>query len=43
MTKHQKIFNQMLKENKNLLTQDELEILQEIVEIKRKKKSTWGI
>jgi len=32
-----------LKENKKLLTQDELEVLQEILEIKRKIKPTWGI
>ncbi|MEM2768356.1 MAG: translation initiation factor IF-2 [Candidatus Pacearchaeota archaeon] len=32
-----------LKENKNLLSSDELEILREIVEIKRKIKPTWGI
>ena len=32
-----------LKENKNLLTSDELEVLREIAEIKRKQKATWGI
>ncbi len=33
----------LLKENKNLLTSDELAVLQEIVRIKRKKNPTWGI
>lgn len=32
-----------LKENKNLLTPDEVDVLREIAEIKRKQKSTWGI
>lgn len=32
-----------LKENKKLLTKDEISILQEIAEIKRKEKPTWGI
>jgi hypothetical protein len=32
-----------LKENKKYLNQDELSLLQEIAEIKRKTKPTWGI
>lgn len=32
-----------LKENKKLLSDDELKILREIAEIKRKEKSTWGL
>lgn len=32
-----------LKKNKVLLTSDEIKILQEIAEIKRKEKTTWGI
>lgn len=31
-----------LKENKKLLTSDEISLLQEITQIKRKKKATWG-
>jgi len=31
-----------LKENKKLLTNDEISLLQEIVKIKRKEKATWG-
>ncbi len=31
------------KENKELLTQDEIKVLQEIAAIKRKKKITWGV
>jgi translation initiation factor 5B len=32
-----------LKENKELLSQDELKVLQEIAQIKRKEKVTWGV
>jgi len=32
-----------LKKNKNLLTQDEIKILQEIAKIKRKERLTWGV
>ena len=31
------------KENKNILTQDEIKALQEIAQIKRKEKPTWGV
>lgn len=31
------------KENKDLLSQEEIKILQEIAEIKRKEKATWGV
>lgn len=31
------------KDNKNLLTQDEIKVLQEIAEIKRKEQVTWGV
>jgi len=31
------------KDNKELLSQDEIKVLQEIAEIKRRKSATWGI
>ena len=31
------------KDNKDLLTQDEIQTLQKIAQIKRKKKATWGV
>jgi len=31
------------KDNKDLLTQEEIQTLQKIAEIKRKKKVTWGV